>query len=502
MNHSAILKTPEARGKRPKAASWSTREVPSTHRSQIHPKDPRTRLGPIGKISEAIRHTMKKIGFYLVLGALSFSAGRALRETLPYKIKTIKAQDEVTYVEDFTDNEIHFPFYDPYIFTYLGNEYNQEGFWVVENEQIRTRDFNSDIDIKKSSGYNRAFSALGTINIDNGLQEFEFEAYRDAYNGGADSFGIVLGDPTEGDNGVYQKIYFNLHPEIMQRWGAYMQIVEKGPTYGFLYEGYYIPKTIIPEDATRVRIGMKKDENNLLRLTINGEMIYELYHFRSNPTGPIFELTELPYLYMWHGREGMIGVFMYDSQTDPYHYANTYFDNIKLTYKEAGMTYNTPDGSPPGSGSSLSSQRGKGASSLGGKGSGNLQNPYEINSPIYNVFTRGDSNNDLSVDISDAINTLAFLYLGTRDLRCPDSADVNDDGIVDISDPIYTLNALFLDKTLTIPPPNIKLINPDKPPTLENILMDAALGMDTTNDRLPPCYSGINVKPGVGLVEY
>jgi len=60
------------------------------------------------------------------------------------------------------------------------------------------------------------------------------------------------------------------------------------------------------------------------------------------------------------------------------------------------------------------------------------------------TFLRGDSNTDGTVDISDAINTLGFLFTGSGVVTCRDAADANDDGVVDISDAIATLGFLFL----------------------------------------------------------
>lgn len=69
-------------------------------------------------------------------------------------------------------------------------------------------------------------------------------------------------------------------------------------------------------------------------------------------------------------------------------------------------------------------------------------------------FIRGDSNNDGKVDISDAINTLNYLYSGRSDIECQNAGDANDDGRLDISDAIYTLNYLFQGKPLELPDPN------------------------------------------------
>ncbi len=60
------------------------------------------------------------------------------------------------------------------------------------------------------------------------------------------------------------------------------------------------------------------------------------------------------------------------------------------------------------------------------------------------VFIRGDTNCDAQADISDAVNTLGILFLGTGEICCDDAADTNDDSVLDITDAIVTLNYLFL----------------------------------------------------------
>ena len=59
-------------------------------------------------------------------------------------------------------------------------------------------------------------------------------------------------------------------------------------------------------------------------------------------------------------------------------------------------------------------------------------------------FRRGDSNGDAEVDLSDALRTLGYLFLGAPPPDCPDAADANDDARIDISDAVGTLGFLFL----------------------------------------------------------
>ena len=81
--------------------------------------------------------------------------------------------------------------------------------------------------------------------------------------------------------------------------------------------------------------------------------------------------------------------------------------------------------------------------------------------PDVTVFIRGDANGDSAVDISDALTSLHFLYIGDRRPFCFDAADATDDGLLDVSDPIRTLDFLFLGGA-PLPPPTG---TPGKDPT-------------------------------------
>ena len=58
-------------------------------------------------------------------------------------------------------------------------------------------------------------------------------------------------------------------------------------------------------------------------------------------------------------------------------------------------------------------------------------------------FRRGDVNDDASVDISDPIVVLGYLFLGNQSIDCLDAADTNDDGSIDVGDPIFLLDYIF-----------------------------------------------------------
>ena len=85
--------------------------------------------------------------------------------------------------------------------------------------------------------------------------------------------------------------------------------------------------------------------------------------------------------------------------------------------------------------------------------------------PDVTIFRRGDSNGDRAVDISDALNTLGYLFLGERRPACFDAADANDDGKLDIADPIDTLHHLFSGGG-SLPPPSEE---PGEDPTEDGI---------------------------------
>lgn len=84
--------------------------------------------------------------------------------------------------------------------------------------------------------------------------------------------------------------------------------------------------------------------------------------------------------------------------------------------------------------------------------------------PTYgDSFIRGDANEDSSVDISDAVCILFFLFIGgdttCGDPDCMDALDVNDDGATDVSDGVYGLSYLF--QAGPPPPPPGGLCGPD-----------------------------------------
>ena len=83
------------------------------------------------------------------------------------------------------------------------------------------------------------------------------------------------------------------------------------------------------------------------------------------------------------------------------------------------------------------------ASDACGEGAESAASEATPENPGVGPFSRGDSNGDSAVDISDGIFTLGYLFLGSGDPSCQAAADANGDGSVNISDPTYTLVFLF-----------------------------------------------------------
>ncbi len=78
-------------------------------------------------------------------------------------------------------------------------------------------------------------------------------------------------------------------------------------------------------------------------------------------------------------------------------------------------------------------------------------------------FRRADMNVDGSVDLSDAVGTFTWLFLGGDEPSCVDAADSNDDGAVDLSDGVFTLNYLFAGGE-QVPAPGTDRCGPDRTP--------------------------------------
>lgn len=91
-------------------------------------------------------------------------------------------------------------------------------------------------------------------------------------------------------------------------------------------------------------------------------------------------------------------------------------------------------------------------------------------------FIRGDSNQDASIDLADAIKTLSYLFnsepQNNQKPECMDALDANDDGKIDLSDPISVLAYLFIESNDLKAP--FSFCGPD--PTNDDITCEIYLG--------------------------
>ena len=68
------------------------------------------------------------------------------------------------------------------------------------------------------------------------------------------------------------------------------------------------------------------------------------------------------------------------------------------------------------------------------------------------LFLRGDADSNGELQITDAIRTLGFLFLGTAEPECLEAADTDDNGQIQLTDAIRSLNFSFIGGAV-IPPP-------------------------------------------------
>src|SRR5690606_15419577 len=65
--------------------------------------------------------------------------------------------------------------------------------------------------------------------------------------------------------------------------------------------------------------------------------------------------------------------------------------------------------------------------------------------PVGARFIRGDADASGSLNLTDGIRILNYLFVGNAEVLCLDSADSDDSGNVNLSDGIFVLNYLFSD---------------------------------------------------------
>lgn len=114
-------------------------------------------------------------------------------------------------------------------------------------------------------------------------------------------------------------------------------------------------------------------------------------------------------------------------------------------------------------------------------------------------FIRGDSNGDGTVEISDVVHTLEWLFFG-EPTNCLDASDVNDDGQSDVSDPVYLLQYLFSGSG-NPPPLPFPTCNVD--PTCDLLSCDGPVSACPVLDFIPFAYeTGISVTRDAAVGDF
>jgi len=67
-----------------------------------------------------------------------------------------------------------------------------------------------------------------------------------------------------------------------------------------------------------------------------------------------------------------------------------------------------------------------------------------ITKNIFPAFSRGDSDQNGAINLTDGVFTQNYLFLGSPAPHCLDAADIDDNGTVNVTDAVYTYNYLFL----------------------------------------------------------
>jgi len=324
--------------------------------------------------------------------------------------------------------------------------------WEIDtiNEKLQVKDFDEKWGDTKWSGYTR-FSIVDESTLlkmieKNASIEAEFEVSE--WVGSLQEVGFSIGDPTMLKNGTYYMIGMNAHPGVSPP-KTVLSVARLSPEVNYTY--FSEPTNLLAPGDKKFKMKFSHDSNG--------------YHLFANDIELNADLTAQMNLYL-PSIEGYPILTIYDSSSGANTSTTTTFDNVIIE-----------SDAPIGGGGSLAPKRIR--KNLTQKLNGEEGRPITPDE-IPHRFTRGDSNMDNSIDLSDTINTLQYCFLGAQNVRCPDAADINDDGIVDLSDAIFSLYSLFVDPSLNIPQPNSTLKD-------GNLIPNSAKGIDTTEDKLPPC---------------
>jgi PKD repeat protein len=103
--------------------------------------------------------------------------------------------------------------------------------------------------------------------------------------------------------------------------------------------------------------------------------------------------------------------------------------------------------------------------------------------PVAPRFVRGDADSDGTINLTDAVRVLNFLFTGGQPPACADAADADDSGTLSITDAIRILGWLFSGGPVPLPP---------SPSTANYVAADC--GIDTTADLLDCAITAVKCR--------
>jgi hypothetical protein len=124
-------------------------------------------------------------------------------------------------------------------------------------------------------------------------------------------------------------------------------------------------------------------------------------------------------------------------------------------------------------------------------------------------FLRSDADRNQTVELTDGVFTLNYLFLGGPAPKCLDAADVDDNGQVNLGDAVRIFNFLFLGGPPPAAPFPVYEADPTDDDSVSCLVSDASPIVDKTgnitanetwtNDKVYRLISGVVVKPGATL---
>lgn len=319
----------------------------------------------------------------------------ALAATLSFS-SPANAQTRTSVVEDFTGNAATRSYVEEH-----------DPKWSISNERIEVQDFDSSMNDQMNSGITKRITndQLYSANMNPCI---EVDASESAWDNELEGPILIVASGAEiGENGTFYMFRANWDPS-----SPFLQFQVTRESPGLSSEYAHGALTSIPLGGTK---------------RLKACRVSDGYSFSIDDT----EVARVS----WPSLEGYVGIGRNDAQRGSFT-PTTYFDNFTVTMDAQG-----------GGGAGRIEER---VNMGAGGGVGGLV------AHIPERFTRGDSNMDRALDISDGINTLNYLFLGGGNNQCPDAMDINDSGDVDLSDAVKTFNILFTGDQSLIPAPSYR----------------------------------------------